>query len=42
MVIKYESVLANPKYIHSKKCHVVENRLEQRFAAHIVHSCQQY
>ena len=23
-------------------CHVVENRLEQCFAAHIVHSCQQY
>ena len=28
--------------LHGKKLRVVENRIEQRFAAHIVQCCQQY
>ena len=40
--------VANPfpdfsgKFIHAKKLRVVENRIEQCCAAHIVNCCQQY
>jgi hypothetical protein len=36
----------SPHWVHGKKrsgcCNTDENRIEQCFAAHIVHSCQQY
>ena len=43
-ILRYidETVVSASALVHSKKRHVVENRLEQRFAAQIVHSCQQY
>jgi hypothetical protein len=46
-LFSHESVLSHESaYIHGKKrsgcCNTDENRVEQCFAAHIVHSCQQY